>query len=186
MIDPKKLGALVEEHSKNPLGDLPMAEAEDETSDEEGGDILARGEELLTSMGEFGEELKESADIIVENAMDIGEDLASEEPAEETEDAAADFADGMPGFMQEGFSEQIAGKERPELDAIGAALDHAVESDTPPGEHSDEMVAKVGGFLDMVGKCCNEESDDDEVDDEVDDDPDPEAEPAADELEGEY
>lgn len=186
MMDPKKLGALVEEHSKNPLGDLPMEEVDDETSDEGGGDMLARGEELLTSMGEFGEELKESADIIVDNAMDIGEDLASDEPAVETEEAAADFADGMPGFMQEGFTEHIASKERQELDAIGTALDAAVESDSPEGEYTEEMVAKVGGLLDMVGKCCPEEGGGSDEDDEVDEDDNPEAEPADDDLEGGY
>lgn len=188
MMDPKKLGALVEEHSKNPLGDMPEEYSnEEESSDEENVNMLDRGEELLTSMGEFGEELRESADIIVENAMDIGEDLTSEEPAPETEEAGSDMADGMPGFMQEGFAEQLADKERTDLDAIGTALDHAIESDTPEGEHSEQMASQVGGLLGIIGACCVEgEDEDDDDEDEGDEDESPEAEVADAEIEGEY
>ncbi len=185
MMDPKKLGALVEEHSKNPLADMPMHDVGESEEGEEV-DMLTRGEELLTSMGEFGDELKESADIFVDNAMDIGEDLVSEEPAPETEEAAEEMADAMPGFIQEGFADQIEGKERKDLEAIGAVLDTAVESDSPEGEHTPEMAAKVGGLLEMVGKCCIEEGNPDDDDENGEGDDNPEAELADDELDDGY
>jgi len=172
MMDPKKLGALVEEHSKSPMLDLPVDETEGESPEEV--DLIGRGEELLTSMGEFGGELRESADIIVDNAMDIGADLAAEEMAEETMEAAEEFADAMPPFMVEGFAEELNSKERGDLEAIGAVLDAAVESDTPEGEHSPEMAAKVGGLLKAAAACCAEDDmdmDDEDMDDDLDAEP---------------
>lgn len=174
-MDPNKLQALVDQHAKNPLGDMPQPESNpSDDGDGDDADLLARGEELLTSMGDFGDELKESADLIVENAMDIGEDLTSEEPGMETEEAAEELADRMPSFMQEGFVEHVVGKERKELDAIGAALDAAVETDTPEGEHTPEFAAQVGGLLEIVGKCCADgtgEDEDPSEDDNPDDNP---------------
>ena len=167
-MDPNKLAALVEEQSVNPLGDLPMGD--EEATDEEGGgeaDAAERGEELLTSMGDFGNELRESADIMLDNAVELGEDATSEEPAPETEELAMDMADRLPTFIQDGMVEHIADKPPEDLTAIGAALESSLETeDGPEGTYTEEVSAQIGGMLGMVAKCCGEEGDDEEEEDE--------------------
>ena len=169
-IDPNKLSALVEEQAANPLGDLPMPEEEGGEEDDAAGDLAERGEELLTSMGEFGTELLESADIMLDNAEELGDDAAAEEPAPETEELALDIADRMPSFIQEGMVEHIVDKPPEDLEAIGAALEASLETDDgPEGTYTEETAKKVGGMLGMVAKCC---ADDGETPDEDAEDPD--------------
>jgi len=170
-MDPNKLSALVEEQSMNPLGDLPMPEGEEEmdAEGEEETDMLARGEELLTSMGEFGEELREAADIIVDNAMEIGDDLSSEEPSPETEEAVEEAFDRMPAFVQDGMAENLADKERADLDAIGCALACEVETEeSPEGEYTDMEGQKIGGLLAMASALAAMDSEGEEDEEEGD------------------
>ncbi len=170
MIDPEKLNALVEQQSSNPLGEMLMNEEADADEDEEGTvDLVERGDELLTSMGPFGDELREDADILIDHAMELGMDAAAEEPSEETEEAAKDMADRMPPHLQEGLAEHIADKPPEDLKAIGAALEISMETEgSPEGEYLEEDAEKLGGALGLVAKFSGESSDDDEDDDDED------------------
>jgi hypothetical protein len=182
-MDPNKLAALVEEQSVNPLGDLPMPDEEGEGEEGEGeGDLSERGEELLTSMGDFGIELKESADIMLDMAEEMGEDATSEEPSPETDELAYDMAERLPPYMQEGCAENLADKPPEDLKAIGAALEASLETEEgPEGTYTEETAAQIGGMLGLVAKACaeeggDEEEEDDEEEEEPEDNPGEEAE----------
>lgn len=172
-MDANKLAALVDEQNKNPFGEMPEMEYDEgeESSEEEPMSLKERGEELLTSMGDFGEELRESADILVPLAEDIGDDLGGDsEYAEETEEAVVDAVDSMPEHIQQGIADNLAGKPKEDLAAVGDALVRSIETEaTPEGEAEPAEAEKVGGLLELAGECCKDMMSDDDESEEDDD-----------------
>lgn len=177
-LDPNKLSALIEEQAANPLGAVDMEDADsEEEGGGEGGDMLARGEELLVSMGEFGDELRESADIMVDNAAEAaGDELVVE-----------DTVDRMPDHIVGGMAENLEGKPREDLDAVGAVLVASTETEeSPEGEYSEGEAANLGEYLELAASCCaGLDDDDEEEDEEEDEDEDSEDDMDDEDMEGE-
>lgn len=176
-IDTNKLAALVEEQNQNPLASMPELGVDDaEMPPEEGEeDVGEDGEAILSEMGEFGEMLKENADVIVPIAEEIGEDLAGDSTYQpETEEAVVDAVDRMPTEMSKGMAENLSDRPLEELNAVGKVLVEQVDSEeTPAGEASPMEAEKVGGLLEVAATVETvveeDEDDDDEMEEDVED-----------------
>lgn len=161
-VDTNKLAALVEEQNQNPMASMPEVAGEEEMPEDEMGEETAAvdGEAILEEMGEFGVMLKESADVIVPIAEEIGEDLAGDsEYQPETEDAVVEAVDRMPEEIVEGLAENLAERSPEELTAVGEVL--AKEVDTmasPAGEVEPVEAEQVGGLLEVAAKVAGEDA----------------------------
>ena len=161
MIEPAKLAALVEQQNRNPFGDMPKQGDGDmeEESHEDGAEKSPeeRGKELLDSMGDFGDKLRESAETLQGVAENIGDDLKSEMPSEGTKDAVIEAVDQMPEEIVEGMKENLSGKSGEDLKAIGAALE--AEQEGIDGE-------LLGGLLKECAECVGEVEEEEDLDEE--------------------
>lgn len=146
-INPGKLAALVEHHGRNPMQPhIPMDDEMDSPPDQDSEMGEKSGEDLISSMGEFGQTLVESADVIISIADDIGDDLIAEEPAPETEAAIDAAVDGMPEVIASGLG-QLGDMSPDELVKVADVLVREVESATSVGESSPQESERVAAFL---------------------------------------
>jgi hypothetical protein len=158
-IEPQKLAALVEEQNMNPMAPIPGDDMLDEEPIEgETGGEEVDGESLLAQMGEFGDELRDNADIIIESASEIGEDLGVEgDYSPSVVSGVEDAVDRMPEHMIGGMAEHLAGMSKEDLTKIAEVLVASVE--TEGSEEGDVLMSEppiVAGFLDLAGKRCAE------------------------------
>lgn len=155
-IEPGKLKAYVENESHNPFAGMPKMgnpNGEDEMMDDEDKSSKERGEELLSSMGEFGDELKKSADMIGENAQKVSEEAEDElaiesKLSDETKDMVMETVEDMPDHLAEGMKEHLAGKEDKDLKAVAEAL---CDIEGVPCSHEE-----LAGYLKCAGECAME------------------------------
>lgn len=157
-IEPQKLAALVEEQNMNPMAPIPGDDTLDEEPIEGETGEGADGEALLAQMGEFGDELRDNADIIVELASEIGEDLGVEgDYSPSVVSGVEDAVDRMPEHMIGGMAEHLAGMSKEDLTKIAEILAASVE--TEGSEEGEVLMSEppiVAGFLDLAGKRCAE------------------------------
>ncbi len=192
MINPSKLKTLVDTHAAGPgmaAVNNPMADESDDDDglddevdgdDEEtaGADPSTKGNELLTSWGEFGIALKEAADMIIENAHEVGADLLLEAIPEEAIEEAGDSVERMPEELQQGFAKYIASLSTEDCTALATAL---VEAAGNPDTDGVPDVALVCAYLTQGGAWAAEEVDveeDEETEDDAEDAPEDDAEDA--------
>ncbi len=155
LINPAKLKTLVTAHA-NPMAPLnnPSAMAPDEDDEEDQGTeedpeaAKAKGEELLAGWGTFGAALKDNADIVVQNATDVGDGLLAPEVAQDVSDKVADSVEHMPDEIQDGFADYIAKADPDDCKAIAYALIASAGSDAD--------VELVCAYLATAGKHLGE------------------------------
>lgn len=191
-MNPAKLKALVDQSSQSPdlaplVGMSPppddgedYSDTDDEDEPEAPADPMARGNELISSWGEQGEALKESAGELVDGAHEIGGDLLLATVPEDASDEVEDQFDGMPEEIQICLAQLVAPLPDPDLTALATALisDNDGDTETPD-------VKLVTAYLKAVAAIALQEVDPDDFvqpeedeDEEDDEDEDEDAAPA--------
>lgn len=178
-MNPAKLKALVDQSSQSPdLAPLVgMSPPPDDGSDDDmdmdeepeaPADPMARGNELITTWGEQGEALKESAGEIVDGAHEVGGNLLLATVPEETSEEVEDQFEGMPEEIQVCLAQLVAPLPDPDLTALATALIDGNDGDTETPD-----LKLVTAYLKAVASIAKQEVDpDDFVEDEEDEDED--------------
>lgn len=186
MLNPAKMKALVDQHSAGPsaaaLGMPPPGEPMDEEdAEEEDGtepvDPSARGEELLASWGEFGESLKESADLLHDNAHDVGAELLLKEVPPDASKKVGKSVDRMPDEISMGLAKYVAELSPEDCEALVTALAATIGEDKAD-------VGLMCAYVKLAAAYAKEEVDVDEDFNEPEEDEDAEEEPAEEAPEG--
>ena len=172
---PDQLKALVDQSSQAPDiaplvgmsadGDGDDADEDMDEPQEDTADPLTRGNELISSWGEQGEALKESAGEIVDGAHEVGGNLLLGTVPEETTDAVEEAYEGMPEDIQVLLAQHIAELPAGDVTALATAL-----VDDNDGETEVPDVKLVATYLKAVAALAKEDVDpDDFVQDEEED-----------------
>ena len=199
MVSPSKLKSLVDAQSASPdiaplMGTRASAPEDDydddgdEEEDEAPADPLTRGNELISSWGEQGEALKESAGEIIDGAHEVGGNLLLATVPEEAQEEAEDSFDDMPEEIQIVFAQHVAPLADADLTALATALIDGNDGDTetPDVKLVTAYLKCVAAYAktevdpdDFVQDEEDEEDEDDEEDEEDEDDEDDAEKPAA-------
>lgn len=184
MINPSKLKSLVDQQASPPSAP-PMPDAEggedddmgdDDMDDEDAdaGDPVAKGNELLASWGEFGETLKDEADLLLDNALEVGGNLLLMKVPDDAIKAVEKSVDRMPDEISMGLAKYVGALEEGDCKALCAALARSL------GDKADENL--LYAYVHAAGQYAKDEI---KVDDDfnVDEEAEKEAEEAAAEAE---
>jgi len=131
-MDPSKLKTLVDQQSAGPTAaQLGMAPPDAETFDEDADeaedtgdsiDAADRGTALLAEWGEFGKSLEEEADMVYDNAHEVGAELLLAEVPEKAFKAVGKSVDRMPDELSMGFAKYIGELSAEDCEALGHVL----------------------------------------------------------------
>lgn len=174
MINPSKLKSLVDQQASPPSAP-PMPDDDIEAGADDEGDYedeepapAADGQSLIDSWGEFGKTLKEEADLLMENAFDIGGNLLLKKVPDDAMKDLEKSVDRMPDEISMGFAKYIG-----ELDeAHCRALCHTLAASL--GDKADENL--LYAYVHLAGQYAKDEV---KVDDDFNVDEDAEEEEEA-------
>lgn len=191
MVAATKIKSLVAQHAASPsaaaLGMTPAPAAGDEEHDDEPAapeapevDPISRGNELITSWKEFGDTLRESADLFHDSATDAGAELLLTTVPDKVQKEIEKSVDRMPDDIQQGLAKYVAPLSPEDQAAVAAALVHELNDPTAEAGLMTaylQHAAKYAGEEVEVDEDFNEDEDED-AEDEKDDEKKPDA-PAA-------
>ena len=194
MLNPTKLKSLVDQQTSAPnaaaLGMAPPGEMSDEEYDDEdeGGDEpmepSAKGSALITSWGEFGKTLEESADDLHDLAHDIGAELLLKEVPKNAIKDVGKSVDRMPDDLSMGLAKYVSELSPEDCEAVAAALAAKIGEDKADGKLLYAYLHQAAAYAKEeieVDEDFNVPEEDEEADDEARDD---EAPPPAAEGDG--